>query len=898
MHAIHSIIAALACCGPGELPKSDDPSIEIELFAENPQLTTPTGIAVDHKGRVFVAESNTHFRPEGYDGPAKDRILILEDTDNDGKADKRTVFHEGFTHLMDLEFHPDGSLYVATRMDIHRMRDKNGDGKADDVVPIVIMKTTGTYPHNGISGLCFNHDKSLNFGLGENLGRDYTLVGTDKVNIKGGGEGGSTYHVQADGSKLRRVTTGWWNPFGMCVDSHGRIFGTDNDPGASPPCRLIQIHEGADYGYEYRYGRTGLHPLISWTGDLPGNIPMIGGTGEAPCGIISVERSNLPAKYRGNLLVAAWADHQIERYVVSQPVDSGQVTVERRTLVLGGNDFRPVGLTTGPDGSLYVSDWVSASYQLHGLGRIWKISGKQSTGKRANATDNARNIFELSAEKLGGIVRADKDTAARVQAVQELARRGAPVAQWATKQYPLAVRAVAVTQLKLPGDAQAIIEAADSSDPVLRHSAIQSLASQTRSAEFGSMPLAVQLLAMKRSPHRSEFATSGIMEKTIDGTATEAWEIAVKWIADDKLEKLRGKLTQQLNEKPLSVNQYLMLVAAIDRLDGKKPSDIPKQNQLARTALDAKNSVSLRVATLRLSRANNPALTTPVVVALLKNEEPAIRLEAIRLLTGRTDDDSISALLKLANQNSTPLNERVQGIAALAPVQQSVLKQLLALSRDRTKIVSLSALQSLVGSKLTEPQSLELLDRAISKFIAKDAALTEAAQRVVGVKLKRPKETDTDAWLKLLDGKGDAESGERLFFHTKVGSCSKCHQHSGRGTAVGPSLSLIARRLPKDQNQAKRWLLETILQPSKDMAPQYTPWTVVTKDGKQLTGLPRRKGGNSEAYLGIDGKEFSVKKKDIDFHQESRTSIMPKGLLQNLTRQELRDLFEFLLQSE
>ena len=108
-------------------------------------------------------------------------------------------------------------------------------------------------------------------------------------------------------------------------------------------------------------------------------------------------------------------------------------------------------------------------------------------------------------------------------------------------------------------------------------------------------------------------------------------------------------------------------------------------------------------------------------------------------------------------------------------------------------------------------------------------------------------------------------------------------------------LSTINRRVKAEGERGVDWLLETILQPSKHMAPQYTPWQIVTNDGKQLVGLPRRKGGKSEAYLGLDGKEFSVKKPDIEFHREMPKSIMPEGLLQNLTRQELRDLFAFLM---
>ena len=78
-----------------ELPKSLDPRLKIELFAEQPQIVTPTGIDVDHRGRVFAIESNTHFRPKDYKGHPSDRVLVMSDTDNDGKADKVTVFADG-----------------------------------------------------------------------------------------------------------------------------------------------------------------------------------------------------------------------------------------------------------------------------------------------------------------------------------------------------------------------------------------------------------------------------------------------------------------------------------------------------------------------------------------------------------------------------------------------------------------------------------------------------------------------------------------------------------------------------------------------------------------------------------------------------------------------------------
>ena len=89
-----------------EPPRSLDPRLKIELFAENPQIVTPTGIDVDHAGRVWAIESNTHFPPEGYQGHPSDRVLVMEDADGDHKADKITVFKDGLTHTMSVAVKP------------------------------------------------------------------------------------------------------------------------------------------------------------------------------------------------------------------------------------------------------------------------------------------------------------------------------------------------------------------------------------------------------------------------------------------------------------------------------------------------------------------------------------------------------------------------------------------------------------------------------------------------------------------------------------------------------------------------------------------------------------------------------------------------------------------------
>jgi putative heme-binding domain-containing protein len=124
----------------------------------------------------------------------------------------------------------------------------------------------------------------------------------------------------------------------------------------------------------------------------------------------------------------------------------------------------------------------------------------------------------------------------------------------------------------------------------------------------------------------------------------------------------------------------------------------------------------------------------------------------------------------------------------------------------------------------------------------------------------------------------------------KLGYCSRCHRYEGRGGLVGPDLTRIGQR-----QDARQHIVTALLQPARDVAPNYRQWQIITKDGKKLAGISLRKGSGSEDYLGADGKPFSVRLADIEERREMTTSIMPEGLLQTLTPQELRDLLAFLV---
>ncbi len=352
-----------------EPPKSLSSGVTITKFADSESIVHPTGLAIDQQGRLFAIESHTHFPPEDYTGPKSDNILILKDTNGDGMADSRTIFYnDDLTATMDIAIHPEtGAIYVAARNEIVRLWDKDGDGIADPNSverQFVYLETECTYPHDGISGLSFDPNGDLYFGVGENLGAPYTLTGSDGTSISDHGEGGNIFHISQKGENLKRIATGFWNPFGVVCTPEGHVFATDNDPSSRPPCRLHHIIEGGDHGYQFRYGRSGLHPFVSWDGELTGTLPMLHSCGEAPCDVMELE---------GNLLVASWADHRVEWYPLDP--DGRHFKTEQKILIQGGNEFRPVAFARANDGVIYVSDWVKRDYAIHGHGAIWAIHG-------------------------------------------------------------------------------------------------------------------------------------------------------------------------------------------------------------------------------------------------------------------------------------------------------------------------------------------------------------------------------------------------------------------------------------------------------------------------------------------------------------------------------------------
>ncbi|HEV2972442.1 MAG TPA: PVC-type heme-binding CxxCH protein [Pirellulales bacterium] len=873
-------------------PQVTDPRLKIELFAESPQIVTPIGIAVDAQGRVFVVESHTHQRPADYQGPKSDRIRVFEDTKGTGRPDRITTFFEGTNSTMCLAFDRQGALYVATRMEIFRLRDTKRTGTADERTPIVHLETTGTYPHDGLEGMAFDYKGDLYFGMGENLGAAYKLIGSDGSNVSGGGEGGNMFRCKPDGSHVERFATGFWNPFQCCFDQYGRLFTVDNDPDSRPPCRLLHVVEGGDYGFRFRYGRKGTHPFIAWNGELPGTLPMASAVGEAPAGLICYDSVNLPASYQGKLMATSWGDHRIDCFELS---DHGATAWAKMTpLVTGSDDFRPASIAVAPDGSLYATDWVLKAYEVHGKGRIWHVSAVRPRQAIRDDEGNTKEAFAKLAAGLQipkvNLEATDQPPALRALAVRLIPEDKFDPLQFMDTSRPIAVRAEALRRAKTPAIRDVALQSLDDPDPFLQQAArqaLQHIVGELNDLDVPNLPTARQRLGvMLVLRAANEPAGRKFLPDLLKDSDPAVRFEAIEWIGEERIKHLRLQIAEMLKGEANTRELFNACVAALELLDGtQRPDEFHGESYDAKVLGDDQSSDTMRRLALRMLRPDHPALSIERLKGYLDSPDAALKLEAIQALRASLLPERFAVLADLARDAKRPADARAEAIVGLAEsVSQREL--LLTLAASDEPAVRNEALRSLRGPALTSSEAAQL-----EKLPAKDASTRDLIERLLAPPSPSdPPRHDVDAWLKALDGPGDPAAGERIFFHPRAAGCYRCHEMNGRGGQIGPDLTTAARLL------GRRKLVESIVDPSKEIAPRFVPWTLVMKDGRTLTGLLVTEGpGDLETYSDNAGKLFTLKPDDIAERNPLHISIMPEGLADALTTQEFRDLLAFLM---
>jgi len=261
----------------------------------------------------------------------------------------------------------------------------------------------------------------------------------------------------------------------------------------------------------------------------------------------------------------------------------------------------------------------------------------------------------------------------------------------------------------------------------------------------------------------------------------------------------------------------------------------------------------------------------------------------VRTLTSKNSDEARVVLAEIASDDGLSEKVRADAVSGLAASNAPEHRELLfVLAGDGQAAIRDEALRALRGV-VPDDEGKATLAHVVATH-PDTAPLVKTILEPISLNEGRPGFDDTAAWLKRLDavpGEADPEAGRRVFFHSRLALCSSCHRHGGRGVVLGPDLSLAGKQGDREA------LLRSILEPHREVAPQFYPSQVKLKDGTEFIGILLR-SSDTEVFRDLTGQEKSFPKTDVVERTELRTSLMPPGLVSMLTDRELRDLLAFL----
>lgn len=336
---------------------------KIELFAsevEFPDLKKPVQMTFDAKGRLWVTTMPSY--PMYLPGrPVNDKILVFEDTNHDGKADKQTVFADKLHVPTGIEL-GDGGVYVSQQPNMMFLKDTDGDGKADER-KIILHGFDTADSHHAIHALTWDPGGSLYFNEGVfHYSQVETPYGPKRLN-----EAGLFRYEPRTGKFDVFVSYGFANPWGHYVDKWGQNFVADASGGAN----YFGTAFSGQVDYPDKHGSMKQFFPMQW---------------RPTCGCELVASKHFPDDTQGDYLLNNDIGFQgILRYRVKEDGSGFSGSAVEPLLKSSDPNFRPVDLEFGPDGALYVVDWFNplVGHMQHSLrdpkrdvehGRIWRIT--------------------------------------------------------------------------------------------------------------------------------------------------------------------------------------------------------------------------------------------------------------------------------------------------------------------------------------------------------------------------------------------------------------------------------------------------------------------------------------------------------------------------------------------
>ncbi|MCE9530809.1 MAG: c-type cytochrome [Planctomycetes bacterium] len=947
---------------PAEAPKrmTLPEGFHATLFAGEPDVLQPIAMTFDDRGRLWVVECLSS--PKWTDKPeGSDRVLMFEDTDGDGKFDKRHVIFDKGANLTSIELGFGGIWLCSIPNLLFIPCDFNADvpklGKAEVVLDGWSLKCS----HNVVNGLIWGPDGWL-YGLNG-------IIATSRVGKPGTPEkdriamncGVWRYHPTR--KVFETFASGTTNPFGIDFDEFGECFITNCVIG-----HLWHVIQGAHfermYGQDLTPNTYALMPQCadhihwgggSWTTSRGGKgIHSEAGGGHAHVGCMVYLGDNFPDKYRNGAFMLNLHGSRINHDRLERQ-GSGYVAKHEPDFMLANDPwFRGIAIRYGPDGGVYASDWTDTG-ECHNHvevdrtnGRIYKYTfGKPKKWEGDLSKLSDAELVKLQTHKNEWQVRHarrllqeraaagkfDKDAVVelrkqlgddgltlKLRALWTLYSMGEmnasnlasliehsqqeQVRAWAIR---MSVDADKIDEFML--ELLAVVAEKDSSMVVQMAiaSALQRVRVEKRSpilyrlarrAEiigpnlslmlwYAALPLvevlpneAMQVFATARVPLLRRYMARRLVE--ISDRSPDLWP------------KLISVLTAKSDDAILDILQGIE-----DGLLGRKQVTTPKNWEKAYATLQKSKLADVRKSAMRLA----------VVFGDEKAVESLKKLVADQTASTANRYDALQALLVQQNPAMIPI---LNDLLADADMRGSAIRGLAAFKNDDTPKQLLGIYPKLSDSEKADvvqtlaarpAWALALLDAVESKQIQRADVSMFVARQMQGLKDKNVQERLAKVWGQIKPASAektaqlakfkkmltpdllktaDLSKGRMVF----AKNCASCHRLYDDGGNIGPALT-GAQRYNLD------YVLENMLDPSAIVSRDYQVSKIETTSGRTINGIIKQE---TEKALTIQtpNEVIVLPKDEIESRTQSPLSIMPEGVLEKLTANEIRDLVAYL----